>query len=105
MLLCLIMPVYSLKALSLLCTNVRKDVITKCCIAENTSERYNQVFSSTPLLSWASVSELVDDFNSKISNVTDAIAPTKVTLVSDTKNSPWRNAMLVRAEKKTMSKS
>ncbi len=59
-------------------TNVRREVITKRCITENTSERFNQVFSPTPVLSWASVNELVNDFNSKITNVMDAVAPTKV---------------------------
>ena len=51
-------------------------------------------------LSWISVNELVDHFYSKITNVIDATAPTKVKVVSGKERSPWRNATLVRIEKR-----
>lgn len=85
--------------------NIQTEVITKRYITENTSELFIQVFSSTPALSWVSVNELVDHFNSKITNVIDAIAPTKAKAVSGKKRSPWRNATLVRSEKKRVAKS
>lgn len=59
------------------CTNVQTEIISKCCITENTSDIFDAAFSSTPPLSRFSVSDLVDHFRSKITNVIDAIAPTK----------------------------
>ena len=50
-----------------------------------------QAFSSTPILSWVSDNELVDHFNSKIANVLDDVAPTKVKVVSGKKRSPPRH--------------
>jgi len=35
------------------------------------------------------VNELTDKFNSKISNIIDSIAPTKVKVISGKKKSPW----------------
>ena len=86
-------------------TNVQTKVITKRCITENTSEIFIQAFSSSPALSWVSVNELVDEFNSKTTNVIDAIAPTKVKIVSGKKRSPWRNATLVRIGKRECRKA
>ena len=59
-----------------------------------------QNFSSTLTLANISVNELVDHFNSKIQNVIDAIAPTKVKEVTGKKISPWRKAMTVKTEKR-----
>ena len=76
-------------------TKVQTEVIT-----ENTAEIFNQVFSSAPTLPWVSVNELVDNFNSEITDVIDAIAPTKVEVVSGERRSPWRNTTLVKMEKR-----
>ena len=43
-----------------------------------------------------------DHFNCKITNVIDAIAPTKVKAVSGKKRSPWRNVLLLRTEKRVV---
>lgn len=86
-------------------TNVQTDIITKRYITENTSEMFIQAFSSTPAPSWVSVNDLVDDFNSKITNIMDAIAPMKIKAVSGKKKSPWRKATLVRAEKRECRKA
>lgn len=59
-----------------MCTNFQ--VITERYITENTSEIVIHAFSSTPTLSWVSVNVLVETSNSKMINVIDAIAPTKV---------------------------
>lgn len=80
--------------------NTLSEVITRRCISENTSELFIQTFSSTPVLSGVSVNELVDLFNIKTKNVIDAIAPMKVKVVAGKKRSPWRNALLVRTEKR-----
>ena len=64
-----------------------------------------QAFSSTPPLSWVSINELVDNFSCKITTIIDAIAPTKVKVVSGKKRSPWRNATLVRIEKRECRKA
>ncbi len=63
-------------------TNVQTEVMIKRYITENTSEIFIQVFSSTHALSWVSVSGLLDNCNSKITNVIDAI---KVKAVSGEK--------------------
>lgn len=77
-------------------TNFETEIIAKQHITDNTSETFIQAFSSIPTLSWVSVNELVDNFNYKITNVIDAIAPTKVKVVSCKKRFQWRNAMLLR---------
>lgn len=56
--------------------------------------------SPPPTLHWVSVNELVDNFNVKITNIIDAIAPTKVKVVPGKNKSPWRNATLVKIEKR-----
>lgn len=81
-------------------TNVQRKVITKLYITENTCGTFIQAFSSTPTLHWVSVNELVDNFNVKITNIIDAITPTKVKVVPGKKKSPWRNATLVKIEKR-----
>ena len=75
-------------------TNVPTAVISKRCITENSSEIFNKVFSLTPALSGASVSELVSSFNAKMLNVMDTVAPIKVKVISGRKKSPWRNSTL-----------
>lgn len=85
--------------------NDKTEVITKRYITENTSDQFVQAFSSTPTLPWTSVNELVDNFNSKMTNVIDTIAPTTVKIVSGKKKSPWRNTMLVRNEKRECRKA
>ena len=85
--------------------SVQTKLIRKRYITENTSESFIQLFSSTPTLTGASVTELVDNFNCKITNVIDAIAPTKVKAVSGKKRSPWRNFIVVRTEKRECRKA
>ncbi|XP_032872790.1 uncharacterized protein LOC116970201, partial [Amblyraja radiata] len=86
-------------------TNVQRKVITKRYITENTCGTFIQAFSSTPTLPWVSVNELVDNFKVKITNIIDAIAPTKVKVVPGKKKSPWRNATLVKIEKRECQKA
>ena len=77
-------------------TNVQTEVVSKRYITENTGDIFIEAFSSTPPLSRFSVNDLVHHFNSKITNVMNAIAPTKVKVISGKKKSPWRNATLVK---------
>lgn len=46
----------------------------------------------------------MDGFNSQVKCVIDAIASTKVKVVSGRKRSPWRNASLVRIKKDCIGK-
>ena len=68
-------------------------------INENTSAKFMEAIAMSPTVSAESVDELLDRFNWKISNVTDAVAPikTKTTLIR--KKTPWRNTMMVKALK------
>ena len=81
-------------------TSHQREVIKKRCITENTSEMFNQLFSSTETLPCGSVSELVNNFNSKMLNVIDTIAPVKLKVVSCKKKAPWRNALVVKNGKR-----
>ncbi|CAJ1082756.1 hypothetical protein KUCAC02_009465 [Xyrichtys novacula] len=91
--------------ISMLFTTAQTEVITKRLITDYTSEIFNQALTPLPALSRLSVNELVEDLCSRITNVMDAIAPTKVKIVSGKKRSPWRNAALVRAEKRECRKA
>uniref|UniRef100_A0A3B3DTS3 Reverse transcriptase domain-containing protein n=3 Tax=Oryzias melastigma TaxID=30732 RepID=A0A3B3DTS3_ORYME len=86
-------------------TNVLREEITKRYITENTSEMFNQIFSLTPPLSGDSVNELVNNFNSNMSNIMDSIAPSKVKVISGRKKSPWRNSIVVKNGKRECRKS
>ncbi|KAK0139813.1 hypothetical protein N1851_023256 [Merluccius polli] len=68
-------------------------------INENTSAKFMEAIAMSPTVSAESVDELLDQFNWKISNVMDAVAPikTKTTLIR--KKTPWRNTMMVKALK------
>uniref|UniRef100_A0A3B3CIL0 Reverse transcriptase domain-containing protein n=1 Tax=Oryzias melastigma TaxID=30732 RepID=A0A3B3CIL0_ORYME len=66
---------------------------------------FNQIFSLTPPLSGDSVNELVNNFNSNMSNIMDSIAPSKVKVISGRKKSPWRNSILVKNGKRECRKS
>lgn len=85
--------------------NVQTEVITKWHITENTSEIFAHTFSAIPSGSWVSVNDLVDNFNSKIANVIDTIAPVRVKAVTGKKRAPWRKATLVRMEKRKCRKA
>ena len=80
-------------------------MVTKRYVTESTSDIFIEAFSSTPPLTRFSVDDLVHHFTSKIEDVIDAMAPTKVKVVPGKKKSPWRNATLVKMEKKVVSKS
>ena len=73
-------------------------------INENTSAKFTEAIAMSPTVSAESVDELLDEFNWKISNVMNAVAPikTKTTLIR--KKTPWRNTMMVKALK-TMQES
>ena len=86
-------------------TNVQTQVVSKRYITENTGDIFIDAFSSTPPLSRFSVNHLVLHFNYKITNVMNAIAPTKVKVVSGKKKSPWRNGTLVKMEKRECRKA
>uniref|UniRef100_A0AAQ5X7A8 Reverse transcriptase domain-containing protein n=1 Tax=Amphiprion ocellaris TaxID=80972 RepID=A0AAQ5X7A8_AMPOC len=86
-------------------STVFTEVTKKRCITESTSEIFNQAFSSTPALSWGLVDELIGSFNAKIVYIMDAIAPTKVKVISGKKKSPRRNATLVRNNKRECRKA
>ena len=82
----------------------------ECNITENPSDIFIEAFSSTHFLFHAplsrfSVNDLVYHLNSRIAKVIDATAPTKVKVVSGKKQSPWRNATLVKMEKKECQKA
>ena len=86
-------------------TNSHAEIISKRHFTQNTSEIFTQAFSSIPALPTASVNKLVENFNIKITNIIDAVAPSKVKLVSGKKRSPWRNATLVRLGKRECRKA
>ena len=62
-------------------------------------------FSSISAPSGATVTELVDNFNCRITNVINAIAPTKVKVLLTKKESPWRNVTHVRSKKRECRKA
>lgn len=64
------------------CEFTRKHYIT-----ENTNKLFIQAFSSTP------VYDPLDNFSSKIWHIIDAVAPTKVQVVSDKRKTEWKNAI------------
>jgi len=74
-------------------TVVKKEETTRRHLTENAQEMFAQIFSPSLAHANFSVNELVDHFNSKITNVMDAIAPIKTKEVSCNKTSPWRKAM------------
>ena len=80
-------------------TNTQTKIITKRYITEYTSEIFTQKFLPSPALPWVSVNELVDNFNCKITNIIDNLAPIKTKVVSGKKKSPWRNTMSIRIQK------
>ncbi|XP_037832675.1 uncharacterized protein LOC119617245 [Kryptolebias marmoratus] len=75
---------------------VQKTTITKRTFTENTAETFNQIYSSSSPLNYNDVDKLVDEFQCKLSDIIDYIAPIKVKVVSGRKKSPWRNAQTVQ---------
>ena len=90
--------------------NISKVVVTDVALSDHSCvffegsisvhKHFQNNFSSTLAPANISVNELVDHFNSKIKNVIDAIAPTKVKEVTGKKIAPWRKAMTVKTEKR-----
>lgn len=84
----------------------QRDMITNCFLNGTTAESFNQLNSSIYPLFTNSINEKVDNFHSKILDMTDSIAPIKVKVVSNSKKSLRRNDPQVRsAIKKGESKS
>lgn len=82
------------------CNRVQTKIVRKRYITESTSESFTHLFSSTPAVFGSSITELVNNFNCKVTSVIDAIAPIRVKVVSSKKRSPWRNDPLVRSGKR-----
>ena len=80
-------------------TIVKKEVTTRRHLTENAQEMFAQTCSPSIAHANFSVNELVDHFNSKITNVMDTIAPIKKKRKYSKKISPWRKAMTVRTAK------
>ena len=53
----------------------------------------------SPTVSAETVDELLDNFNCKISNVIDTIAPFKTKMTLTRQRTPWRNTLMVKALK------
>lgn len=64
-------------------------------ITESTSELFIQDSSFTFASALLSVSDRVDNFSMKATNVIDAVGRTKVKVASGKKRAPWRIAALV----------
>lgn len=73
MLFFLIIPVFLFAMTISVCIHVLSELIREWYITENTSVLLIQAFSTTPALAWDSVSDLIDNFSSKITNVIDTI--------------------------------
>lgn len=73
--------------------------VRKRYINENTSAKFMEVIALSSTVSAETVDELLENFNSKISNVMDTIAPVKTKMILSRKRTPWRNTMMVKALK------
>lgn len=62
----------------------------------STAEKFNQIYSSTYPLS------LVDNFNSKISDIIDSMASIEVKVMSHRKMFLWKTAPLMQRQKRQM---
>ncbi|KAK0138542.1 hypothetical protein N1851_024924 [Merluccius polli] len=60
--------------------------------------------SVLPPPSPSSTDDLVDNFNSKIVNDIDVVAPSKVKIISGKQKAPWRNVASVTAQKRRAGK-
>ena len=76
------------------------EIIRKRCINDNTCALFTQAFTSSPTLPSAPVDDLVNSFISKVVTVIDVIAPIKTKILPGKKKLPWRNATLVKAQKR-----
>ena len=68
-------------------------------INENTSVKFMEAIVMSPTVSAETVDELLDNFNCKISNVIDTIAPFKTKMTLTRQRTPWRNTLMVKALK------
>lgn len=76
------------------------EVIRKCYIDENTCT----MFSQAAVLS-VSVNDLVNSFSSRVASVIGNIDPMQTKVISGKKKAPWRNASLLRAQKRAWSQA
>lgn len=76
------------------------EVMRKRSININTCTLFTQAFTPSPVLPSASVNDLANSFSSSVITVMDAIALIKTKVISGRKKSPWRNATLVKAQKR-----
>ncbi len=73
--------------------------IRKRYINENTSVKFMEAIAMSPTMSAETVDELLDNFNVKVSNVMDTVAPIKTKMTLSRQRTPWRNTMMVKALK------
>ena len=76
------------------------EVIRKRYINDNTCALFTEAFTPSPTLPSASVDDLVNSFSSRVIAVMDSIAPIRTKVLPGKKKSPWRNATLVKAQKR-----
>ena len=76
------------------------EIIRKRYINDDTCALFTQGFKPSPTLPSALVDDLVNSFSSSVMTVIDSIAPIKTKVLSGRKKSPWRNATLVKAQKR-----
>ena len=79
--------------------------VKKRHINESTSALFMEAISLTPTLPSASVNDLLDNFNSTTLKAIDAVAPSRIKLISGKKKAPWRNAPSVKQQKKECRKA
>ena len=72
--------------------------VKKRYINENTSAQFMAAMTTSRSVS-ESVAELLDDFNKKILNAMDAVAPVKTKIMLNRQKTPWRNTTRVKTLK------
>lgn len=75
--------------------SVKKQYLSEC-----SNIAFSQAISMIPSSKSKSVNDLLDNFNAKILNVIDEIAPVKIKVISGKQKAPWRNAPHVRLHKR-----
>ncbi|MPV02308.1 hypothetical protein FVA96_24225, partial [Escherichia coli] len=83
----------------------KSNTVKKRYINEHTNVLFKNVISSLPPLIPCHADNLVNNFNSKILNVIDAIAPVTVKTSSSKQKAPWRKAAVVTAQRRERRKA
>lgn len=73
--------------------------VKKRYINKNTRPQFMENIAMLPTLSAELVDEFLDNFNWKISNVMDAVAPIKTKTILSRQKTPWRNTLMIKALK------